>query len=244
MKHIQTTGPNNKLRLSTLPMLLVGMLGLSNVQAGATGTPHPPPAAHTEIVADALVLNGKPLHISRILSAQSLSSLLDHYQREFNGRLAEAHVGNTVILSSERDGQFITVMLKPLSGGGHEILVALSPLHTASAPLPTADPESAGVLLPAGTRLLSTLETRDSARHTTQLVFSNPHSIAVNRERLRQQLASLGLMPEKLQQARLSDPASQAWLEHYSGPDGEARVILMRNATDTEAVLTLIRSQP
>ncbi len=244
MKHAKKCPPPDKAALPILSLMLACLLPVTNSQAAA-GVPSPPPSAHSEVVADALELNGKPLHIHRILSADKLPALLHHYQREFDGRVAEARVGNTVILSHEGDGQFITVMLKPLGGGGgHEILVAQSPLHASVAPYPAPDVLPGGWVLPADTRLLSTLTTRDPGRHTTQLVFSNAHSLAINRERLRQQLARQGLLPEPLQQARLDDPARQAWLEHYSGPGGEARVILMRNASQTESILTLIRSQP
>lgn len=235
----------NTAQLTQLARLVLPTL-LAMLDSSAASHAHPvfiaeaPQSTHSEIVADALHLNGKPLQITRTLSKARLPALLHHYRHQFGRELAEARVGHTTILSSERNGQFITIVLKPLGTDKHEILTATTALH------PSARPAQPGTLagnlrLPAGSVLLSALETRDPGRHTTQLVLSNTHSLAVNLARFRTQLAAHGLQPEGDHQHQ---PGQQVWLQHFSGAGGEARLLLMRSAQHTEAILTMIRSTP
>ena len=94
--------------------------------------------------------------------------------------------------------------------------------------------------LPAGSELLSDMESIDGALASRQLVLINPHGLRTNLERLSASLADRGLRPDGRPLAASDDALAQA----FSGAAGEAQLVLVRRDGTTSAVLTLRSRQP
>ncbi|HAY09350.1 MAG TPA: hypothetical protein DCY18_05340, partial [Thauera sp.] len=97
-----------------------------------------------------------------------------------------------------------------------------------------------GLDIPAGTTLLSDMESTDGGIASRQFVLANAHSLRVNLDRLSATLARRGLHPE-------SPPVTGkdgALLQHFGGTSGQAQLVLMRHENQTHAVLTLLSRQP
>ena len=138
--------------------------------------------------------------------------------------------------SQARGDFFITVSVTPLADGRSEVLTAVADSRTAR----EAAGRPLGLTLPAGSELLSDMESIDGALASRQLVLINPHGLRTNLERLSASLADRGLRPDGRPLAASDDALAQA----FSGAAGEAQLVLVRRDGTTSAVLTLRSRQP
>lgn len=210
-------------------------LCLLMVSVAAHASPWPsvqhPPDALVEVIGEQIRLNGIPMHMARIRSGSAPVDMLDHYREALGKPVAHAQVAGTHVLSQRRGDHFITVSINATEDGQSEALLSIVDMPAAR----QAADRPLGFRLPAGSELLSDLESVDGQISARQLVLENAHTLRTNLEQLSRSLADRGLTPDGPPLA-VDDTAI---VQGFHGPTGEARLVLVRHDGSTRAVLTL-----
>jgi len=195
-----------------------------------------PQDARIEPVGERVRVNGVPMRLTRVITTLPADAAAAHYQRALGAPVAHAQTGHTQVLAQARGDFFITVSITPLPDGRSEVLSSVADSRAAR----EAAGRPLGFALPAGSELLSDMESIDGGLASRQLVLINPHSLRTNLDRLSASLAARGLRPDGPPLAASDDALAQA----FSGAAGEAQLVLVRRDGATSAVLTLLSRQP
>lgn len=195
-----------------------------------------PQDARIEPIAERVRLDGVPMQLTRVVAGLPPEAAVAHYRRMLGAPVAHAQAGDTVVLAQARGDYFITVRIAPLADGRSEVLTSVADSRAAreAADRPT------GISLPAGSTLLSDMESIDGRIASRQLVLANAHSLRTNLDRLSASLAARGLRPDG---PPLAD-RDGALVQAFRGATGEAQLVLVRREDLTHAVLTLLSRQP
>lgn len=203
--------------------------------AGALAQPWPqlehPPDTLVEGIGEQIRLNGVPMTMTRVRSRSSVDAVLAHYTAQLGMPVAHAHVGGTHVLSQRRDDHFITVSIRSPGDGLSEALLSIADMPAAG----QAAHRPLGFPLPAGSELLSDMESVDGRVNARQLVMLNAHSLRTNLEHLSRSLADRGLTVDG---PPLAD-ADETVVQGFRGATGEARLVLVAGEGITRAILTL-----
>ena len=227
------------LALFVLRVLLLSTFSCSLLSAAAAD-PWPelvhPQDARIDPIGEQIRLNGVPMRLTRVLSAAQTKAVVAHYRQVLGARVAYAHTGHTHVLTQARGDFFITVTIAPQPNGDTEALTSIADsraaLEASSRPL--------GFKLPAGSELLSDMESVDGQLASCQLVLINAHGLHLNLSQLSTSLAARGLHPAG---PPLADSAN-ALVQTFGGASGEAQLVLLRGDGATRAVLTLLSRRP
>ncbi len=227
------------LALFVLRVLLLSTFSCSLLSAAAAD-PWPelvhPQDARIDPIGEQIRLNGVPMRLTRVLSAAQTKAVVAHYRQVLGARVAYAHTGHTHVLTQARGDFFITVTIAPQPNGDTEALTSIADsraaLEASSRPL--------GFKLPAGSELLSDMESVDGQLASRQLVLINAHGLHLNLSQLSTSLAARGLHPAG---PPLADSAN-ALVQTFGGASGEAQLVLLRGDGATRAVLTLLSRRP
>lgn len=195
-----------------------------------------PHDAQVESIGERVRLNGVPMHLTRVITTLPTEAATAHYRGALGTPVAHAQTGDTQVLTQARGDFFITVSIAPLPDGRSEVLSSVADSGAAR----EAVGRPAGLTLPAGSELLSDMESIDGGLASRQLVLINLHSLRTNLDRLSASLAARGLRPDGPPLADRDDALAQA----FSGAAGEAQLVLLRRDGTTSAVLTLLSRQP
>ena len=206
------------------------------VLAGAWPLLAHPHDAHVESIGERVRLNGVPMRLTRVITTLPTEAATTHYRGALGAPVAHAQTGDTQVLTQARGDFFITVSIAPLPDGRSEVLSSVADSGAAR----EAVGRPAGLTLPAGSELLSDMESIDGGLASRQLVLINLHSLRTNLDRLSASLAARGLRPDGPPLADRDDALAQA----FSGAAGEAQLVLLRRDGTTSAVLTLLSRQP
>ena len=217
-------------------LVLFASAGPSTAFANTWPTLAHPQDAHIESIGKRIRLNGVPMRLTRVITALPADAVATHYQRALGAPVTHAQTGHTQVLAQARGEFFITVSITPLPDGRSEALTSVADSRAAR----EAAGRPVGLGLPAGSELLSDMESIDGSLASRQLVLINQHSLRTNLTRLSASLADRGLRPAGPPLADRDDALTQA----FSGASGEAQLVLMRRNGATSAVLTLLSRQP
>lgn len=214
-----------------LPLALLVLLPLAALAGPWPELGHPRDA-RIEPIGDRLRLNGIPLHVTRVLAPAPPAAVLAHYRQALGGPVAHSQIGRAQVLAQARGDFFVTVTIEPRDDGRSEALVSIADSRAAR----EAAGRALGLTLPAGSELLSDMESFDAGLASRQLVLVNSHSVHANQTRLSATLAERGLIADGPPLARSDDTLVQS----FSGPSGAAQLVLVRCDGTTHAVLTLL----
>jgi hypothetical protein len=201
-----------------------------------------PKGAKVEAVGENVRLNGVPMRMHRVLSANSPKSVLSFYRDALSGEITETRVSSqygrglkTHILSQLKDGYFISVRVTKVGPKVTEALLAISDgrksKSTRGLPL--------GFALPADSNLLSDMESVDAGKNSRQLVFNNQHSIEANKNFVIDVLQSKGY---KLQ-PQYTRKSTGALSMMFEGRSREAMVVVNKvSEMETSVMMTTIWS--
>ena len=167
--------------------------------------------------------NGVPLRVRGFLSARPLDALVREMRQRLGEPVVESRVGGQRILGRAEAGFYLTVQLAPVAGGTRA-LVAVADLDTARRQRAATQALAQRWLqrLPAGSQILSHSRARDGARLSTQLVYRNGASAALNAQALTATLAQDGLAPES------GAHAGGERVLLFKGPGQEASAVIGR----------------
>ncbi|MFL6665198.1 MAG: hypothetical protein ACJ8G7_23765 [Rhizobacter sp.] len=177
----------------------LGALGAFGLAAASPAdgwpTPGTPAGARIQVVADEMILNGRPCRVFRFDVRASDDEVLAFYRERFRTtRAVEARVKAHRVIATREGDYFHTVQLNPDAGArrveGTVITTALrgQPERSSAA----ADIEA---WLPADTAVLSTMQSSDGLRgHVRALtvVAVNRHSVQANRDHVAEALRQRG----------------------------------------------------
>lgn len=191
-----------------------------------------PPNARIEPVGTEVRLNGIPMHMQRVLTAQAAAEVARHYREAFGPRYAFERLPDRLVLSQGRGDYFVTVSIRPLAPGLTEALVSVADAREAR----RAVGRPLGFRLPADSAVLSDMESVDDGMRSRQLVLSNTHAIPTNLQAISRELALRGMRPD-------GPPLRTTESEHaqlFRGDGREAQLTVLRRDGGTRIVLTTI----
>ncbi|MDQ6679431.1 MAG: hypothetical protein M3Y67_00500, partial [Pseudomonadota bacterium] len=144
-----------------------------------------------------------------------------------------SRLGNKLVLGRAQAEHYVSVQIEA-AGSGSRGVVAVSNLQLAhdSQSKVQANADHWLARLPAGTRLLSHMESRDGGKLSRHLVAANTQDEALNRERLVGLLAGEGFALER------ESPADDALLLRSSSAGVAASRLLFFKGEGKEAIAT------
>lgn len=226
------------------------MLGLaSTAWAAADGWPRlpTPPAVGQFNVGKELTMNGVPVRMGGYVVDQDVAQVRNWYREHAPGQWVENRVGNKLVLGQREGDYFTTIDLEPMLGtvstdytrvvvatvrGGTEAPGAPGNWGADAAQALPPALQDWQRRLPMDTQVLSELRDRDDGKDSLLLTAVNRQGMALNEERLRNELEQMGF---RLQNADGSEDGSQRGL-FFEGPGGEAVVVLGRVADGSSSI--------
>jgi len=218
--------------MKTLLITLCVLIQSATALAGPWPQIEHPADAHVDAMGGQIRLNGIPMQIARARSNADMDAMLTHYRAALGTPVARARVAGTHVLSQRRGSHFITISISTTGDGLSEALLSIADMQAAA----QAAKRPQGLTLPAGSTVLSDMESADGQRNARQWVLLNTHSLQTNLAHVSRGLVEHGLMPDGPPLADTTDVIAQG----FQGAMGEAHLILVRHEGATHAVLTLI----
>ncbi|MDB5796835.1 MAG: hypothetical protein JWP36_737 [Paucimonas sp.] len=183
-------------------------------------------------------LNGMPMRLQGFVSALGPDSVRDGFRRVLGHPLIENTIGQRLVLGRAQDQYYILVQIEAAGSGSRGVL-AVSHLQAA---LDQSNEAAASAMhwlsrLPAGSRMLSNMQSRDGDRLSRHLVIVNTHDESLNAHSLKSLMAGDGYVLE-----RDSSGASAAQENAAALPSQAAGArVLYFKAANREGVATIHR---
>lgn len=168
-------------------------LGVLAAIAHAEVWPEPktPPNARVETIAGNMVLNGKPVRMTRFDLLASDADVLAFYREQFGAkRVVENRVKDDSVIATRQGDYFVTVRLHELGGGrlqGTVMTTLLAAKSVSSAVL--VDTQK---VMPTDTQVVSTVQTDDAGKQSLLVVGVNLNSPRANRDHVLEALVARG----------------------------------------------------
>lgn len=173
------------------PVMLCLLLLLAVAPCRAWTRVETPPAASLEWVAEDMVYNGVPMRIQFFRSKVAPGEVLAHYRQRWSDGARRQYVENRLgpwkVISRAVGAFFITVQVRPASGGGAEGYLAQRPLAAKARPV-----LGQGVALPPGSEVVNDILSRDAHRPARTLLAFNGLSTDANAAFFRERYAREG----------------------------------------------------
>ena len=235
--HVDARAMTPALRLAA--SLLVASTGclftIETAQAVEWPTIVMPKEAHSFDVGRQVTLNGMPMRMQGFVSELAPRAVADAFRQAWGKPLVESTQGTKLILGRAQNEHYLVVQIEAAAAGSRGV-VAMSDLRAANERQAVSQAEAQRWLdrLPAGSRLLSQMESEDAGRLSRHLVFANAQNESLNRDRLVGLLAEEGFVLD-----REGSPGEHAAAAPAAWPGG-ARLLVFKGARK-EATATIHR---
>lgn len=195
-----------------------------------------------------VTLNGMPMRLQGFLSELNPHAAADAFRQLLGKPLVETTQGGKLVLGRAQGEHYLVVQIEA-AGSGSRGIVAVSHLKAAGERQAATQAEAQRWLdrLPAGSRLLSEMESEDAGRMARQLVFTNAQSEPLNRDRLVGLLAEEGFRldregkPEETNGSTRDERLADSRLLFFKGTRKEATATLHRDDSGrTTTVLNIV----
>lgn len=139
-----------------------------------------------------MIVNGRPMTIEHVTVQRPPADVLRHYRKTLedktSGKTVERRINGDEILARRVGDQFVTVRVRPTASGASDVWVMTTPMRppVSAAPLP------AHLALPAGSRVLSNVETVDGARRAHTVIAMSEAATAATQDFLKRSLGERG----------------------------------------------------
>lgn len=206
--------------------------------AARAGAPWPavalPEDASRYDIGQQMTVNGMPLRMQGFLSPSKPDAVAAWLRRQ-GKPLVQDRIGAKLVLGRVEGEFYVTVQLEE-AGSGTRGLVAVSHLKAGYEQYAAAREAAERLLqrLPAGSRLVSQMNSSDAGRVARHVVLANDQPVALNRDRLVALMREDGLQLQR--EARPVSGADGATLL-FQGPAREANAIVSRGR---DGVTTLV----
>lgn len=177
-----------------------------------------PAPLRPEVIADDMRMNGRPVRLLQIRSAQDMATVERLVCEVLGQRARTTEVGARRIVSAPVGGSFVTVDLRPGRQGGVHAYVMQS-----RAPAPET-PGTVPPAMPADSVLRSITESNDGDLGGTVSLIENRHGVDANADFFRRRFLERGW---RLQSSR-EVPAGpyRGRVDEYEGREGRAVVVV------------------
>jgi hypothetical protein len=165
-----------------------------------------PPGAASFSIGQQVSMDGLPMRMQGFSSTAPLAATADWFRQHMDKPLMENQVGGKLVLGRAVDAYYITIQLEPTSSGTRGV-VSVSDFRAALERRGATQAARERVLarFPAGTRLLSAMDSTDAGRSSRYLALSNRYGEEVNRQRVLDMLREDGMELERETPAEGSD---------------------------------------
>jgi hypothetical protein len=201
-----------------------------------------PPNARVESVASNMLLNGKPTRLTRFDVQATGAEVLAFYREQFGAkRVVENKVKNDPVIATRQGDYFVTVQLHTLGGGMQQ--------GTVMTTLLTAKPASSAVLvdtqklMPADTKVVSTVQTDDAGKQSLMVVGLNQNSPLANRDHVLEAMLARGFRLSKDDSAPAGQPGGAISLQ-LASPTEEATVTIADTGRHRSVLINRVRNAP
>jgi hypothetical protein len=152
----------------------------------------PPEGSSVERLADSMVVNGRPMLIEQVTTSRLPADVLRHYRKALNadssGKIIENKVAGDHVLARRIGENFVTVRVRETLNGASDVWVMTTPMQ----PPPSSNPLPPHLALPAGSQILSSVETVDGARRAYTVVATADPAVAATQDFLKRSLGDRG----------------------------------------------------
>jgi len=221
--------------MSRTRIALALLLALLPVLARAQVVPLPRDA-HLERMGENAYFNGIPVQIERVTAPISQQSMVDHYREALGDRVRVVEHGKDVFVSHLDENGMITVRVVAQGPIASEALVMKSTPPTGNPPNLTF-----GLLLPAGSRMLTSMQSTDHGVTAKTLAFANDNTVNAIEAHLVRQFAERG-MQRAIAPARAAVP-NAARVIYFRGPAGDAFATITESGAERVTIINLTDGQ-
>ncbi len=152
----------------------------------------PPEGSSVERLGDSMTVNGRPMTIDHVTVQRPPADVLRHYRQALtesaSGKIVESKVAGDQILARKIGENFVTVRVRPTAGGGSDVWVMTTPMQ----PPPASSALPAHLALPAGSQLLSNVETVDGGRRAYTVIATAEAAVSATQDFLKRSLGERG----------------------------------------------------
>lgn len=223
---------------------LAGLLALVACAAVAHAEPWPevnvPAQARVEVVADNMLLNGKPCRLTRFEVRASDAEVLAFYREQFGARRAvENRVKNDPVIATRKGEYFVTVQLHALGSGALQGTV-MTTLLTAK-PMTSAVLADTQKVLPTDTKVISTVQTDDAGKRSLMVVGMNQNSPRANRDHVLEAMLARGFKLTREDAPTTATATATAISLQLSSPTEEASVTISDTGRHRTVLINRVR---
>jgi hypothetical protein len=191
-----------------------------------------------------VVVNGMPMRMRGFVSAARPEQLAGWFRQSLGKPLVEDKLAGKLVLGRLQDDFYLTVQLEP-AGNGTRGLVAVTQLKAAydNQADTQAGAERWLSRMPAGSRVISQMASKDGSRASRHIVIVNQTSEDLNRDRLTNLMREDGLTLEREVAVadqtvpRLPPGIVAGKTLFFKGPNKEAMAVIYRDDTGRTAIV-------
>jgi hypothetical protein len=151
-----------------------------------------PEGSSVERLGDSMVVNGRPMAIDHVTTASPLAEVLRHYRKALDqgasGKVVESKVAGNLVLAGRIGEQFVTVRVRSTPEGSSDVWVMTTPMN----PPPARSALPPHLALPAGSQILSSVETIDGGRRAYTIIATAEAAVSATQDFLKRSLGDLG----------------------------------------------------
>ncbi len=151
-----------------------------------------PDGSSVERVGDSMVINGRPVTIDHIVLPLAPADAVRHYRKALDekssGKVVEYRLKGDQILARKIGEHFVTVRVQTAFNGTSEAWI----MTTAMQPPPSAAALPSHLALPAGSRLLSNVETVDGGRRAHTVIATADAAVSATQDFVKRSLGDRG----------------------------------------------------
>lgn len=150
-----------------------------------------PDGSSVERIGDAMVINGRPVTIDRVIVSQPPADVARHYRKALDekstGKVVEYKLKGDQVVARKIGEHFITVRVQKAPNGTSEVWIVTTPMEP-----PAASVLPSHLALPAGSRLLSNVESIDGGRRAYTVIATADAAVAATQDFVKRSLGDRG----------------------------------------------------
>lgn len=151
-----------------------------------------PEGSSVERLGDAMLVNGRPMAIDHVTTDLPAADVLRHYRKALDqgasGRIVETRVAGDQVLARRIGDQFVTVRVRSSPAGASDVWIMTTPMNPPS----TSSALPSHMALPAGSQVLSSVETSDGDRRAHTVIATADAAISATQDFLMRSLGERG----------------------------------------------------
>lgn len=184
--------------LACAMIVTIAALHVATASAQPVSDPAPkiaaPDGGSVESIGEAVVINGRRVTMDRVVVSQPPAAVVRHYRKALDekssGKIIQYQLKGDQIVARRIGEHFVTVRVHKASENTSEVWIMTTPMQ---APMTTA-PLPANLAVPAGSRVLSNVETVDGGRRAYTVIATADAAVSATQDFLKKFLSDRGFV--------------------------------------------------